>query len=44
MGINTLKVQTLPVIFDAVQAVKARKADVLICDTAGRLPLEKSYG
>ena len=25
------------VIFDAIQAAKARKADVLICDTAGRL-------
>lgn len=30
------------VIFDAVQAVKARKADVLICDTAGRLHTKKN--
>lgn len=30
------------VIFDAVQSVKARKADVLICDTAGRLHTKKN--
>ena len=30
------------VIFDAIQASKARKADVLICDTAGRLHNKKN--
>ena len=30
------------VIFDAVQAAKARKTDVLICDTAGRLQTKKN--
>lgn len=25
------------VVFDAVAAAKARKADILLCDTAGRL-------
>ncbi len=30
------------VIYDAVQAAKARKADVLICDTAGRLHTKKN--
>ncbi|KDR94148.1 signal recognition particle-docking protein FtsY [Peptoclostridium litorale DSM 5388] len=30
------------VIFDAVQAAKSRKADVLICDTAGRLHNKKN--
>lgn len=30
------------VVFDAVQAFKARKADVLICDTAGRLHNKKN--
>jgi len=25
------------VIYDAIQAAKARKSDILICDTAGRL-------
>lgn len=30
------------VIYDAVQSVKARKADVLICDTAGRLHNKKN--
>jgi len=30
------------VIFDALQAAKARKADVLICDTAGRLHTKKN--
>jgi len=31
------------VIYDAIQAVKARKADVLICDTAGRLHTKKNF-
>lgn len=30
------------VIYDAIQAAKARKADVLICDTAGRLHTKKN--
>lgn len=30
------------VVYDAVQAAKARKADVLICDTAGRLHTKKN--
>jgi len=30
------------VIFDAIQASKARKADVLVCDTAGRLHNKKN--
>jgi fused signal recognition particle receptor len=30
------------VIYDAIQATKARKADVLICDTAGRLHTKKN--
>lgn len=30
------------VVYDAIQAVKARKADVLICDTAGRLHNKKN--
>ncbi|AHM56523.1 cell division protein FtsY [Peptoclostridium acidaminophilum DSM 3953] len=30
------------VIFDAIQAAKSRKADVLICDTAGRLHNKKN--
>lgn len=30
------------VIYDAVQAARARKADVLICDTAGRLHTKKN--
>ncbi|NMB33376.1 MAG: signal recognition particle-docking protein FtsY [Clostridium sp.] len=30
------------VVFDAIQAVKARNADVLICDTAGRLHTKKN--
>lgn len=30
------------VIFDAIQAAKARKADILICDTAGRLHNKKN--
>jgi fused signal recognition particle receptor len=30
------------VMFDAIQAAKARKADLLICDTAGRLHTKKN--
>jgi len=30
------------VVFDAIQAAKARKADVLVCDTAGRLHNKKN--
>lgn len=30
------------VVFDAIQAAKARKADVLLCDTAGRLHNKKN--
>ena len=30
------------VVFDAVNAAKSRKADVLICDTAGRLHNKKN--
>jgi fused signal recognition particle receptor len=30
------------VVFDAIQAAKARKADILICDTAGRLQNKKN--
>ena len=30
------------VVFDAVQAAKARNADILICDTAGRLHNKKN--
>ena len=30
------------VVYDAVQAAKARKADVLLCDTAGRLHNKKN--
>jgi len=30
------------VVFDAIQAAKARQADVLICDTAGRLHTKKN--
>ena len=30
------------VIFDSIQAAKARKTDVLICDTAGRLHNKKN--
>lgn len=33
---------TAAVIFDAIAAAKARKADVLICDTAGRLHNKKN--
>jgi fused signal recognition particle receptor len=41
VGVDVIKQQAgsdpAAVIFDAVQAAKARKADVLLCDTAGRL-------
>lgn len=38
MSSNRPKAQIrAPVIYDAVQAAKARYADVLLCDTAGRL-------
>src|SRR5690606_16083633 len=30
------------VVYDAIQAARARKADVLICDTAGRLHTKKN--
>lgn len=30
------------VVYDAIQAAKARKADILICDTAGRLHNKKN--
>jgi fused signal recognition particle receptor len=30
------------VVFDAIQAAKARKADILLCDTAGRLHNKKN--
>ena len=30
------------VVYDAIQATKARKADVLVCDTAGRLHTKKN--
>ena len=30
------------IVYDAVQAAKARKADVLLCDTAGRLHNKKN--
>jgi fused signal recognition particle receptor len=30
------------VVYDAIQAAKARKADILICDTAGRLHTKKN--
>jgi fused signal recognition particle receptor len=40
-GVDVIKQQAgsdpAAVIFDAIQAAKARKADVLLCDTAGRL-------
>ncbi len=45
-GIDTIKHQENSdpgaVIFDAVQAAKARKVDLLICDTAGRLHNKKN--
>ncbi len=41
VGVDVIKQQAgsdpAAVIFDAIQAAKARKADVLLCDTAGRL-------
>ncbi len=46
VGVNTVKHQEgadpSAVIFDAIQAAKARKIDVLICDTAGRLQTKKN--
>lgn len=45
-GINCIKhaegADAAAVIFDAVSAAKARKTDVLICDTAGRLHNKKN--
>lgn len=45
-GVDIIKHQSgsdpAAVIFDAIQASKARKADVLICDTAGRLHNKKN--
>lgn len=45
-GIDVIKQQEgsdpAAVIFDAVQAAKSRKSDVLICDTAGRLHNKKN--
>lgn len=45
-GINVVKHQEgadpSAVIFDAIQSAKARKIDVLICDTAGRLQNKKN--
>lgn len=41
VGVNVIKQgegsDPAAVMFDAIQAAKARKADILICDTAGRL-------
>jgi fused signal recognition particle receptor len=46
IGVDVIKHQEgadpSAVIFDAVQAAKARKTDVLICDTAGRLQTKKN--
>lgn len=46
VGVDVIKQQEgsdpAAVIFDAVQAAKSRKADVLICDTAGRLHNKKN--
>ena len=46
IGVNTVKHQEgadpSAVIFDAIQAAKARNIDVLICDTAGRLQTKKN--
>ena len=46
VGIDVIKHQEgadpAAVIFDAIQSAKARKADVLICDTAGRLHNKKN--
>ena len=45
-GVDIIKQQEgsdpAAVVFDAVQAAKARKTDVLICDTAGRLHNKKN--
>lgn len=45
-GVDVIKHQEgadpAAVIFDAIQAAKARKVDVLICDTAGRLHNKKN--
>ncbi len=45
-GVNVIKHQEnsdpAAVVFDAVQAAKARKTDILICDTAGRLHNKKN--
>ncbi|QCX32249.1 signal recognition particle-docking protein FtsY [Caloramator sp. E03] len=46
VGVEVIKHQEgsdpASVIFDAIQAAKARKVDVLICDTAGRLHNKKN--
>ena len=46
MGVNVVRhgegADPSAVIFDAVQSAKARNADVLICDTAGRLQNKKN--
>ncbi len=46
LGINVIRHQEgadpAAVIFDAVQSAKAKKTDVLICDTAGRLHNKKN--
>lgn len=46
IGVNVIRHQEgadpSAVIFDAIQAAKARKTDVLICDTAGRLQTKKN--
>lgn len=45
-GVDIIKHQAgsdpAAVIFDAIQASKARKADILVCDTAGRLHNKKN--
>ena len=46
IGVNVIRHQEgadpSAVIFDAIQSAKARKIDVLICDTAGRLQTKKN--
>lgn len=46
LGVNVIKhkegADPSAVIFDAIQAAKARHTDVLICDTAGRLQTKKN--
>ena len=46
VGVNVIRHQEgadpSAVIFDAIQSAKARKIDVLICDTAGRLQTKKN--